>query len=94
MLTKGMASRVVPLGGVASVSIFNRFARLLQRVLQEALVICLNYFDDYPILDVSALSSSTDKVVHNILELLDFHVRPTKRMNFRRLQSCLASGWT
>ena len=53
-------------------SIFNRVARLLQRVLQEALVICFNYFDNFPILDVSALGSSTDKVVHHILDLLGF----------------------
>ena len=87
--TKGMASRVVPFGGVASVSIFKRVARLLQRVLQEALVICFNYFDDYPILDVSALGSSTDKVVHHILDLLGFPCSADKEHEFSEVAELL-----
>ena len=90
--TKGMAPRVVRFGGVASVSIFNRVARLLQRVSQEALVICFNYFDDYPILDVSALGSSTDKVVHHILDLLGFPCSADKEHGFPKLQSFSGSG--
>ena len=56
-------------GAVASVGRFNRVARLLQRILREALILGLNYFDDYPLLDLGSLSESTDRLARNIFDL-------------------------
>ena len=59
----GYASKVLPFGACASVTSFNRVSRLLQRIMQEALVMGFNYFDDYPLLELSSLTGSCDKVV-------------------------------
>ena len=78
----GYVSKVLPFGASASVTAFNRVARLLQRILQEAWVMTSNYFDDYPILELSALAGSCDKTVHNILSLLGFTRAADKEEDF------------
>ena len=79
---RGYVSRVLPFGAGASVTAFNRVARLIQRILQAARVINFNYFDDYPLLELSALSGSCDKVVHSILSLLGFECALDKEKDF------------
>ena len=61
---------------------FNRVARLIQRILQEARAINFNYFDDYPLLELDALSGSCDKVVHTVLSLLRFDCALEKESDF------------
>ena len=79
---RGYISRVLPFGAGASVTGFNRVARLIQRILQEARAINFNYFDDYPLLELSALSGSCDKVVHSVLSLLGFECALDKEKEF------------
>ena len=79
---RGYISRVLPFGAGASVTGFNRVARLIQRILQEARAINFNYFDDYPLLELSALSGSCDKVVHSVLSLLGFECALDKEKDF------------
>ena len=67
---RGYISRVLPFGAGASVTEFNRVVRLIQRILQKARAINFNYFDDYPLLELSALSGSCDKVLRSVLSLL------------------------
>ncbi|CAE7406578.1 unnamed protein product [Symbiodinium sp. CCMP2592] len=64
------------------VNAFNRVARLLQRIMQEALVMNFNYFDDYPLLEMSCLTNSCDKIVHSILSLLGFDYASEKENEF------------
>ncbi|CAE6964726.1 SLC24A2 [Symbiodinium natans] len=78
----GYVSKVLPFGASASVTAFNRVARLLQRILQEAWVMTSNYFDDYPLLELSALAGSCEKTVHNILSLLGFTRAADKEEDF------------
>ena len=79
---RGYISRVLPFGAGASVTGFNRVARLIQRILQEARAINFNYFDDYPLLELSALSGSCDKVVRSVLSLLGFGCALEKEQDF------------
>ena len=79
---RGYISRVLPFGAGASVTAFNRVARLIQRILQEARAINFNYFDDYPLLELSALRGSCDKVVHSVLSLLGFECALEKEQQF------------
>ena len=79
---RGYISRVLPFGAGASVTAFNRVARLIQRILQEARAINFNYFDDYPLLELSALSGSCDKVVHSVLSMLGFECALEKEQEF------------
>ena len=79
---RGYISRVLPFGAGASVTAFNRVARLIQRILQEVGVINFNYFDDYPLLELGALSGSCDKVVHSVLSLLGFECALEKEQEF------------
>ena len=78
---RGYISRVLPFGAGASVTAFNRVARLIQRILQEARAINFNYFDDYT-RELSALSGSCDKVVHSVLSLLGFGCALEKEQDF------------
>ena len=85
----GYVSKTLPFGAAASVTAFNRVARLLQRILQEARIMASNYFDDYPILEMTALASSCDKTVHNILSLLGFEWASDKEEDFAQSASLL-----
>ncbi|CAE7265821.1 unnamed protein product, partial [Symbiodinium sp. CCMP2456] len=62
-LPVGFVCHVLPFGGLASVGHFNRVARLLQRIMIELGCMAFNYFDDYPVLDLSLTSGSTEKTI-------------------------------
>ncbi|CAE7739579.1 unnamed protein product [Symbiodinium sp. CCMP2592] len=80
---RGYASRVLPFGASGSVTCFNRVARLIQRILQEAWILNCNYFDDFPVLELSALSGSADSTAHCILDLLGFECSTEKEEPFK-----------
>ncbi|CAE7236545.1 unnamed protein product [Symbiodinium sp. CCMP2592] len=80
---RGYASRVLPFGASGSVTCFNRVARLIQRILQEAWILNCNYFDDFPVLELSALSGSADSTAHCILDLLGFECSTDKEEPFK-----------
>ncbi|CAE7242070.1 unnamed protein product [Symbiodinium sp. CCMP2592] len=79
---RGYTSRVLPFGAAGSVTCFNRVARLIQRILQEAWILNCNYFDDFPVLELSALTGSTDSTAHCILDLLGFECSAEKEEPF------------
>ena len=53
----------LPFGSVASVTCFNRIARLYQRILHEVCVVAANYFDDYPIVELSPLATNCESTL-------------------------------
>ncbi|CAE7207109.1 unnamed protein product [Symbiodinium sp. CCMP2592] len=77
---RGYASRVLPFGASGSVTCFNRVARL---ILQEAWILNCNYFDDFPVLELSALSGSADSTAHCIPDLLGFECSTEKEEPFK-----------
>ena len=85
----GFISHVLPFGGTASVIQFNRVARLLQRIMHEATILAFNYYDDYPLLELSALARNADVTVHHILKLLGFGCSEEKEAPFARAADCL-----
>ena len=85
----GFISHVLPFGGTASVIQFNRLARLLQRIMHEAVILAFNYYDDYPLLELSALARNADVTVHHILKLLGFGCSEDKEAPFAEAADCL-----
>ena len=79
---KGCAANALPFGSVASVGHFNRVARLLQRRMQELWVMAYNYFDDYPLLELSILKASADRAVKLMLDLFGFRWALDKDRDF------------
>ena len=59
----GFPYLTLPFGAVASVLHFDRFARYIQRVFWHLEIISSNYFDDYPVLEMSQLCSNTDSTM-------------------------------
>ena len=59
----GFPYLTLPFGAVASVLHFDRFARYIQRVFWYLEIISSNYFDDYPVLEMSQLRSNTDSTM-------------------------------
>ena len=66
----GFVCNTLPFGATSSVICFNRFARLTQRILVALNVVSLNYFDDYPVVELSALSQNTERTVAAALDML------------------------
>ena len=61
----------LPFGAVAAVVNFNRIARLLWEILADKLVlIILNFYDDYPIIEPSATAPMATKAAELFLRLL------------------------
>ena len=85
----GFVSHVLPFGGTASVIQFNRVARLLQHIMHKAIVLAFNYYDDFPLLELSALARNADVTVHHILKLLGFGCSEDKESDFARAADCL-----
>ena len=85
----GFPCRVVPFGGVASVLHFNRFARFLRKVLHSLWVMTSNYFDDYPILELSALTSNADATVRAVMRLFGVTVAEDKEVAFDQVAELL-----
>ena len=64
--------RVLPFGATSSVVNFNRVSRLLQRVGFELDLLWGNYFDDFPVISVSALAESSTSCMITLMRLLGF----------------------
>ena len=78
----GFACKTLPFGAVASVLHFNRFARFLKAVFLRCGVIACNYFDDYPIVELSTLGDNTDGTLRAITKLLGVTVAEEKDASF------------
>ena len=75
-LPVGFVCHVLPFGSLASVGHFNRIARLVQRILIELGCMAFNYFDDYPVLDLSLTSGGTEKTMRSVMRLLGILMKP------------------
>lgn len=78
----GFACKTLPFGAVASVLHFNRFARFLRAVFLECGVVACNYFDDYPIVELSNLTSNTSGTLRAIAKFLGVQVAEDKDVDF------------
>ena len=78
----GFACRTLPFGDVASVLHFNRFARFTRAVFLECGVIACNYFDDYPIIELSNLVSNTSGTLRAIAKFLGVNIAEDKDADF------------
>ena len=61
---------------------FNRIARLYQRILHEVFVLASNYYDDYPVTEISSLTESTERILTAVARLLGFVVSSDKELPF------------
>ena len=78
----GFACRTLPFGAVASVLHFNRLARFIRAVFLECGVIACNYFDDYPIIELSNLVSNTSGTLRAITKFLGVNIAEDKDADF------------
>ena len=78
----GFACKTLPFGAVASVLHFNRFARFLRAVFLECGVVACNYFDDYPIIEMSNLVSNTSGTLRAIAKFLGVQIAEDKDVDF------------
>ena len=85
----GFPCLTLPFGAVASVLHFNRFARYLQRVFWHLGIISSNYFDDYPVLEMSQLCSNTDSTMKAVVGLLGIRISEDKDQGFNGVAEML-----
>ena len=68
-------SRVLPFGATGAVMGFNRVARALRDIMQKLLYIpTVNYFDDYPHIDVVGMAVKSQVVMEEFLDILAWQV--------------------
>ena len=80
---KYFVSYVLPFGATGSVMNFNRVARALRDVMQKFFMLpVVNYFDDYPHVDVPQLAVRSQVVMEEVLKTLGWQVaeEPKKRL--------------
>ena len=85
----GFVCKTLPFGAVASVLHFNRFARFLKAVFLRCGVVACNYFDDYPIVELSPLSDNTEGTLRAITKLLGITVAEDKDESFSSMTDLL-----
>ena len=85
----GFVCKTLPFGAVASVLHFNRFARFLKAVFLRCGVVACNYFDDYPIVELSPLSDNTEGTLKAITKLLGITVAEDKDESFSSVTDLL-----
>ena len=85
----GFVCKTLPFGAVASVLHFNRFARFLKAVFLRCGVVTFNYFDDYPIVELSPLSDNTEGTLKAITKLLGITVAEDKDKSFSSMTDLL-----
>ncbi|CAE7343255.1 unnamed protein product [Symbiodinium sp. CCMP2592] len=85
----GFISHTLPFGSLASVGQFNRVARLIHRILIELECLACNYYDDYPVLDVSMLSANTEKTIRKLMRLLGVICSEDKELPFSSVADLL-----
>lgn len=78
----GFICSVLPFGASASVLAFNRISRLLWRVFIEAGVLCTAYFDDFPVLDLSAARQVCENLIRAVVRILGFKCSEDKEVGF------------
>ena len=85
----GFISHTLPFGSLASVGQFNRVSRLIHRILVELRCLVCNYYDDYPVLEVSMLASNTEKTIRKLMRLLGFSCSEDKELPFSTVYDLL-----
>ncbi|CAE7322130.1 unnamed protein product [Symbiodinium sp. CCMP2592] len=85
----GFISHTLPFGSLASVGLFNRVARLIHCILIELDCLACNYYDDYPVLDVSMLSANTEKTIRKLMCLLGVICSKDKELPFSSVADLL-----
>ena len=76
-------SNVLPFGATGAVMGFNRIARALRDIMQKVLMIpVVNYFDDFPHVDVASAAMRTQAVMEEFMEILGWRIakEPGKRL--------------
>ena len=72
---KYFVSRVLPFGATGAVMGFNRVARARRDILQRLLYVpVVNYFDDYPHIDVVGMAVKSQVVMEEFLDVLGWQV--------------------
>ncbi|CAE7321420.1 unnamed protein product [Symbiodinium sp. CCMP2592] len=85
----GFISHTLPFGSLASVGQFNRVARLIHRILVELECLACNYYDDYPVLDVSMLSANTERTIRKLMRFLGVVCSEDKELPFSSVADLL-----
>ena len=85
----GFVCKTLPFGAVASVLHFNHFARFLKAVFLKCGVVACNYFDDYPVVELSPLSDNTEGTLKAITKLLGITVAEDKDESFSSMTDLL-----
>eukprot|EP00439_Symbiodinium_sp_Y106_P021621 s7722_g2.t1 len=85
----GFISHALPFGSLASVGQFNRVSRLIHRILVELRCLVCNYYDDYPVLEMSMLASNTEKTIRKLMRLLGFSCSEDKELPFSAVYDLL-----
>eukprot|EP00435_Cladocopium_sp_Y103_P024718 s1417_g6.t1 len=76
-------SHVLPFGATGAVMGFNRLARSLREVLQRYFMLpVVNYFDDFPHVDIASLAVKSQVIMESVLKVLGWQVaeEPKKRL--------------
>ena len=76
-------SNVLPFGATGAVMGFNRVARALRDIMQKVLMIpVVNYFDDFPHVDMAGAAPKTQAVMEEFMEVLGWSIakEPGKRL--------------
>ena len=76
-------SNVLPFGATGAVMGFNRVARALRDLMQQVLFLpTVNYFDDYPHVDIEPMAVKSQVVMEEFLQVLGWDVskEPKKRL--------------
>lgn len=80
---KFFVSKVLPFGATGAVMGFNRAARAIRDILQSLFSLpIVNYFDDFPHVDLSKCADRSQAVMEEVLQLLGWTVslEPKKRL--------------
>ena len=85
----GFISHTLPFGSLAGVGQFNRVSRLIHRILVELRCLVCNYYDDYPVLEVSMLAANTEKTIRKLMRLLGFSCSEDKELPFSTVYDLL-----
>jgi hypothetical protein len=78
-------AEVLPFGAAASVFAFNRYARAIRNLGTRLFgLVWVNFFDDYPMLDINASGAAAQATAERLLTLLGwrFSCKESKRLDF------------
>ena len=83
--TYGFVGHMLPFGAAAAVMAFNRVSRLVWRLGVECGLMLAAYFDDFPVLETSALEVSASSAARALFDLLGIRCSLDKEHPFSQM---------